>query len=49
MSGGGAGPIILKLVREALSVGVTKNGSVRLWHVFAVTHVAAFVAGAWLF
>jgi len=49
MSGGGAGPIILKLVRDALSVGMNKSGSVKLWHVFIATHVAAFIAGAWLF
>lgn len=49
MSGGGAGPIILKLVRDALSVGITKSGSVKLWHVFVATHVAAFIAGALAF
>jgi hypothetical protein len=45
MSGGGAGPIILKIVKDSLSVGVNKSGSVKLWYVLAATHVVAFVLG----
>lgn len=49
MSGGGGGPIILKLVKDALSVGVTPSGKYKLWHVLVLTHIAAFIAGALVF
>lgn len=49
MSGGSGGPIILKVVRDALSVSVNKSGSVKLWYVLIATHIAVFLAGAWVF
>lgn len=39
MSGGGAGPIILKVVKDSLSVGVNKSGSVKLWHIIVLSHL----------
>ena len=45
MSGGNGGVIILKIVKDALSVSVNKSGSVKLWYVLVATHVAAFIAG----
>ncbi len=45
MSGGGAGPIILKNIRTALSLSAIPSGKVRVWHVLAATHVLAFLAG----
>lgn len=45
MSGGGAGPIILKTLRTAMTLSVSPSGSVKLWHVLSATHVLAFVGG----
>ncbi len=42
---GAGGTIILKNVKEALQVSCNKSGSVKLWYVLAVTHLAAFLAG----
>ena len=39
MSGGGGGVIILKIVRDALSVGIAAKGRVKLWHVLVTSHV----------
>ena len=45
MSGGGAGPIILKIVKDSLSVGVTPSGKWKLWHVLVLTHAIALAVG----
>ena len=45
MSGGSGGPIILKIVRDALSVSVHPSRKVPLWAVLIVTHLVAFAAG----
>lgn len=45
MSGGGGGVIILKIVKDALSVGVTPSGKYKLWHALTVTHVVALLVG----
>ncbi len=49
MSGGGGGVIILKMVKDSMQVGLNKSGSVKLWHVLALTHVLSAIAGAVLF
>jgi hypothetical protein len=43
--GAGGVIIILKNVKEALSVGVTSSGKYKVWHCLVLTHVAAFLAG----
>ncbi len=45
MSGGSGGPIILKLVRDAVSVSVTKSGKYKLWHALLATHLLALLTG----
>lgn len=45
MSGGSGGPIILKIVKDALKVGVTPSGKYKLWHVLLASHLAAFLIG----
>ncbi len=45
MSGGSGGPIILKIVRDALGVSVTTNGKWKLWHALVLTHLLAFIGG----
>lgn len=47
MSGGGGGPIILKLVKDALKVSVSPSGKYKLWHALCATHALTFVLG-WL-
>lgn len=47
MSGGGAGPIILKLVKQSLSVAVTPSGKWKLYHVLIITHALAWAVGKW--
>jgi hypothetical protein len=37
--------IIHKIVKDALSVGVTTSGKYKLWHVWVASLVAAFLAG----
>jgi len=45
MGGGGVIIILRKVVKDALTVGVSKSGSVKLWHVLIGTHVVAFLVG----
>lgn len=49
MSGGGAGPIIIKNLKAAAQLSLSPNGKVKVWHAFTLTHVLAFIAGAVLF
>lgn len=49
MGAGGVIIILKKVVKDALSVGVTPSGGVKLWHALVLTHAAAFLAGAWFF
>lgn len=37
--------IIHKIVKDALSVGVTTSGKYKLWQALLVTHALAFLAG----
>ena len=45
MSGGGGGPIILKLVKDALNVSIVPSGKYKIKHALYVTHAFAFLAG----
>lgn len=49
MGGGGIIIIRSKLIKDALSTGLNTTGSVKLWHLVALTHVLALVAGALVF
>lgn len=44
---GAGGIIILKNLKSALQVGVTKSGRVKLWHGLVLTHALCALAG-WL-
>ncbi len=48
MSGGSGGPIILKIVKDALSVSCNKSGSVKLWHAVLAFGAMCFLAGKFL-
>ena len=45
MSGGGAGPIIIKNLKTAGSLSVTPGGKYKVWHLVLLTHLVAFVLG----
>lgn len=45
MGGGGVIVIMKKVLKDSLTVGLNKSGSVKLWHALVLTHAAAFVAG----
>jgi hypothetical protein len=45
MGGGGVIIILKKVVKDALSVGVSPGGGVKLWHVLIASHALAFLIG----
>lgn len=45
--GAGGVIIILKAVKSALQVGVTRSGNPKLWHLWLASLVAAWALGKW--
>lgn len=46
--GAGGVIIILKNIRNALSVGLAPSGNVKLWHALSATHAAVWALGKFL-
>ena len=49
MSGGGAGPIIIKNLKAAAGLSISPNGKWKVWHALVLTHILAALAGALAF